>query len=146
MAQRTVFHGNGRIVRLVARACDLPNHRFGKRLAQRRRRLAADADDGRTVGAVGRELDVEHHAVHADRLCNGLAKRMLFLQDQDTVHLAAGVIGFVSPSSLPEHSMPKLSTPAHARRLHDLVAKLCPNDRNRYERAGRDVLRTGDNL
>ena len=145
-AERGVFNGHGGVVGLIAGTGDLADFRLAERLPERGGGFAADADDRCAVRTVRRELDVEHHAVQPDGLGDRLAERMLLLQQQDAVHLAAGVIGVGQAQLLAgaEHAVAVHT--AHIDRLHDLVAELCADQRNRHERTGGYVLRTGDDL
>ena len=88
-----VFNGDGGNIRAVAIALHPLYLRLAETLTQRCRRLAADADDGLAVRAVGGKLYIEHAAVHIKRLLYALAVGVGFRKHHYPAVFTAGIVG-----------------------------------------------------
>ena len=96
-------------------------------------------------GAFAMEPEIiEDFVVEAKRVFDRLTQRMILLENQDAMHLAAGVIrvGQAELRAGAEHAV--AHDPAHVDGGHLAPAQLGANHRNGNERAVEDVVRAGD--
>ncbi len=143
-AKVVVFNRNARIVRGVAFALDRLDLRLREGLSQRGGGLAAHAKDADAVRAVRRELKLEDLVVKAERRVDCLPERMILFENQDAVHLAAGVIR-IGQSKLragAEHAV--AHDPAHVDGGHLASAEFGADDGDGNQRPVEDVVRAGD--
>ena len=76
-------------------------HRGMKRLFQGYRRFPGHAQDALAVGTVGGDFKVDDHIVQLQHRAHIGTGRPVALEDQDAVHLRAGVVGFLEAQLLP---------------------------------------------